>query len=199
MALFRSGLDLHVEQQPPRIFDKFQKVAAHKNLAAAEREKENAGLGQLIEHALDFGGRHLAMIVVIQIAMHAALIAAIRDIHVDGEGHAEVKRLLPYFGHQAHRGASGWVDSGWSETRRIPWFERSATNCSASAWACSGSISNCSQTCSRTISRSGVRPSAACQMAVATGLSVKNVESVEFMTIISPASMRAAIVELRAI
>ena len=41
-------------------------------------------------------------------------------------------------------------------------------------------------------------PSTACQMAVATSLSVKNVESAEFMTIISPASMRAAIDELRA-
>ena len=45
---------------------------------------------------------------------------------------------------------------------------------------------------------SGVRPSAACQMAVATSLSVKKVESAEFMIIISPARMRAAIAELRA-
>src|ERR1035441_4178191 len=35
-------------------------------------------------------------------------------------------------------------------------------------------------------------------MAVATSFSVKNVESAEFMTIISPASARAAIAELRA-
>jgi hypothetical protein len=35
-------------------------------------------------------------------------------------------------------------------------------------------------------------------MAVATSFSVKNVESAEFITIISPASARAAIAELRA-
>jgi hypothetical protein len=35
-------------------------------------------------------------------------------------------------------------------------------------------------------------------MAVATSLSVKKVESAEFMTIISPASARAAMAELRA-
>jgi hypothetical protein len=35
-------------------------------------------------------------------------------------------------------------------------------------------------------------------MAVATSLSVKNVESMEFITIISPARRRAAIAELRA-
>jgi hypothetical protein len=44
----------------------------------------------------------------------------------------------------------------------------------------------------------GVRPSAASQMAVATSFSVKNVESTDDITIISPPSMRAAIAELRA-
>ncbi len=51
---------------------------------------------------------------------------------------------------------------------------------------------------SRTIWLRGVRPSAARQIAVATSFSVKNFESAEFITIISPASMRAAIAELRA-
>jgi hypothetical protein len=49
-----------------------------------------------------------------------------------------------------------------------------------------------------TISDSGVRPSAACQIVEATSLSVKNVESAADITIISPPTMRAAIAELRA-
>src|SRR5450759_496405 len=192
----RVGLDLHVEHETPGVFDNLKEVAAHKNLAAAESEKENACRGQLIEHVLDFCGRHLAVVVVIEITMHAALVAAICNIHVHGDGDAQVKCFLAYFTHQAHRGAS--EPSGWSETRRIPSPESSATNCSASAWACSGSTSNCSQTWSRTISRRGVWPSAAWKMTVATSFRVKNVESAEFMTIISPASARAAMAELRA-
>ena len=64
--------------------------------------------------------------------------------------------------------------------------------------ASSGLTSNCSHTVLRTISRNGVRPSAACQIAVATSFSVKKVESSEFITIISPASIRAAMAVLRA-
>src|SRR5271157_2635683 len=102
----RVGLDLDVEHETPRVFDKVKEVAAHKNLAAAEGEKENACFGQLIEHVLDFGGRHLAVVVVIEITMHAALVAAIRDVQVHGDGHAQVKCFLAYFTHQAHQGAS---------------------------------------------------------------------------------------------
>ena len=102
----RVGLDLDVEHETPRVFDNLKEVAAHEDLAAAEGEKENAGFGQLIEHALDFGGRHLAVVVVIEITMHAALVAAISDIHVHGDGHAQVKCLLAYFTHQAHQVAS---------------------------------------------------------------------------------------------
>src|SRR5450759_4014835 len=77
----RVGLDLDVEPETPRVFDNLYEVAAQEDLAAAESQKENACLGQLIERVLDFGGRHLAVVVVIEITMHAALVAAIRDIH----------------------------------------------------------------------------------------------------------------------
>src|ERR1035441_10932000 len=99
----RVGLDLNGEHEPPGVFDKLKEVAAQEDLAAAESEKENACLGQLIEHVLDLGGRHLAVVVVIEITMHAALVATIRNIHVHGEGHAQVKCLLAYFAHQAHQ------------------------------------------------------------------------------------------------
>ena len=102
----RVGLDLDVEHEAPRVFDNLKEVAAHKNLAAAERDKENAGFGQLIKCVLDFSGRHLAVVVVIEITMHAALVAAIRDIHVNREGYAQIKGFLAHFTHQAHQGVS---------------------------------------------------------------------------------------------
>jgi hypothetical protein len=46
------------------------------------------------------------VIVMIEIAMHAALVAAIGDIQVHGDGHAQVERLLAHFTHQAHQGVS---------------------------------------------------------------------------------------------
>src|SRR5208283_5296759 len=141
--------------EAPGVFEKLKEVAAHEDFAAAEGEIENAGLGQLVEHALDFDGRHLAVVVMIEITMHAALVAAIGDVNVHGDGHAQVKCLLAHFAHQAHQGASWFVsrfvsrfvsdDTGWLETRRIPWLESSGTNSSASACACTGSTSNCPQ------------------------------------------------------
>ena len=100
----RVGLDLDVEQETPGVLDQFKEVAAHKDLAAAEGEKENARLGQLIEHIFDFGGRHLAVVVVVEITMHAALVAAIRDVQVHGEGHAQLKGFLAHLTHQASSG-----------------------------------------------------------------------------------------------
>src|SRR3984893_4463573 len=63
----RVGFDLDVEHETPRVFDNLKEIAAQKHLAAAEGDKENAGLGQLIEHVLNFGGRHLAVVVMIEI------------------------------------------------------------------------------------------------------------------------------------
>ena len=102
----RVGLDLHVEHETARVFDKLKEVAAHKDLAAAESKKKNASLGELVEDVLDFRGRHLAVVVVIEIAMHTALVAAIGDVQVHGERHAQVECLLADFTHQAHRAVS---------------------------------------------------------------------------------------------
>src|ERR1700694_2273158 len=59
----RVGFDLDVEHEAPGVFDNLKEVAAQKHLAAAESDKKNAGPGQLIEDVLDFGGRHLAVVV----------------------------------------------------------------------------------------------------------------------------------------
>src|ERR1039457_6918485 len=92
------GLHFYVEQQLPRPFHDFKKVPAHENFTATESEKKDAGVGELSEHIEDFRRRHLAMIVVMQVAMHAALIAAVGDIEVNAEGQAKVQRLLIHLG-----------------------------------------------------------------------------------------------------
>src|ERR1700720_1772009 len=147
----RIGLDLDIEHETPGILDKLEKGAAHETLAAAEGEEEDSGLGELVEDAFNFAGGHFAVIVVIEITMHATLVTAISDIHVYGEGNAQVKGLLTDLTHQTHYTAS--ATNGWFETIRMPWLESSATNRSASAWAWFGSISNSSQIRCRTISR----------------------------------------------
>src|SRR5437773_4767835 len=44
--------------------------------------KNTPGLGHLVEHIPNLGQRHLAVIVMVQIAMHAALVTAIRDVQL---------------------------------------------------------------------------------------------------------------------
>src|ERR1700684_2262774 len=69
------GLHLHVEQQLPRPLYDFKKVPPHENFTATKGEKKNSGIGELGQDIKDFRRRHLAMIVVIEIAMQAALVA----------------------------------------------------------------------------------------------------------------------------
>jgi hypothetical protein len=42
------------------------------------------------------------MIVVIEIAVHAALIAAVSDVEVNADGHPQVQRFLIHLGQKAH-------------------------------------------------------------------------------------------------
>src|ERR1700758_4398508 len=71
------GLELYVESQRTRVFDDLEAVAAYQWLATADGEKENAGVGQLIEKVADFGGIHFAVAIVLEITMFAALVAAV--------------------------------------------------------------------------------------------------------------------------
>jgi hypothetical protein len=98
----RICFDLHVEHQATRILDDLKKIAAHEDFAATESQEENAGLGQLIKHPFDFERGHLAVVIVIEVAVHAALVTAISDVHVDGERDAEIRRFLTDLAHQAH-------------------------------------------------------------------------------------------------
>src|ERR1700693_913497 len=88
------GLDFHVEQQLPSSFDDFKKIPAHENFPATEGEEEYAGVGELGKHVGDLRRRHLAMVIMIEVAMHAALIATVRDIEVNAERQAQAQRFL---------------------------------------------------------------------------------------------------------
>jgi hypothetical protein len=50
-----------------------------------KHQEEDTGFGQLIENTFDFLGGHLAMVVMVEVAMNAALVAAIGDVDVNGE------------------------------------------------------------------------------------------------------------------
>src|ERR1035437_6651497 len=97
------GLHFYVDQQLPRPLHDFKKVPAHENFTPTEGEEKYAGIGELGEHIGDFCRRHLAMIVMVQVAMHAALIAAVRDIKVNADGHAQLQCFLIHISQKAHR------------------------------------------------------------------------------------------------
>src|SRR5580693_9232260 len=181
------------------MFDDLEEVAPHKNFSAAKRKEEDTSVRELVQHVFDLGRGHLSVVVVIQIAVNATLIATVGDVQMHADWDTEPQRLLVHLRQQAHR-ASGGVGEGMgcSETRRMPCCDRSLTNCSASCPASAGSTSNSGQILRATISDNGVRPSAACHIKVATSLSVKKVESTADMIIISPPMRRAAMAELRA-
>src|SRR5215475_12817004 len=118
----------------------------------------------------DLGGGHLAVVVMVQIAVDAAFVAAIGNIELNSHRNIEAQGLRLQLHHQlAHRTppADGAVTIGCSDTSRIPWLASSRARISASCSASCGATSNSGQILCLTISSSGVAPSAACQMMVA--------------------------------
>ena len=79
-----------------------KEVHAHQDLAAAQGEEEDAGLGQLVDHVEHLRRGHLPVIVVVEVTVYAALVAAVRDVQVDAQGHARIERPLVHFLHQRH-------------------------------------------------------------------------------------------------
>src|SRR5579871_1383747 len=186
-------LELHAKHQAPGIFQDFEKVLANEDFAAAEGQNEHARLGHFVEQVSDLCQRHLAVIIVVQITMHAALVAAIGDIQLDAERDIQPQCLRCHLLHEAaHRESPADSEIGASESCRI--------SCPASCWAretascnaTAGSTSNSRQMQVSTITSRGVVPSAACHSRVAVLLSVNKVESRPDMIIISPSRLRAA-------
>src|SRR5206468_9333699 len=106
-------LDLDAEQQRARMLQQLEEVASQENLAAAEHQKEDSGRGKLIEQIFDLGRGHFAVVVVVEIAVDAPLIAAVSNVQLDAQGDAQFERSCAHFLHQAH-------DIGSSETFRMP-------------------------------------------------------------------------------
>src|ERR1022692_2962099 len=130
---------------------------------------------------LDFGGGHLTVIIVIEVAVNALFVAAVGEIELYAEGNAQPQRPGAHFLHQrAHRCGCSCTGEllaiGSSEISRMPCFANSSASAWASRSASSGFTWNSEQMRRSTISSSGVAPSAACQRMVAVGLSVNSIE-----------------------
>jgi hypothetical protein len=100
----RIDLELHAKHQTAGVFEKVEEVLTQKNLTPAEREDEDAGLGHLVEQVLDLRGGHLAKVVTIEIAGHAAFVAAVGPIELDAERKAQLQSFIGHLLQQsAHR------------------------------------------------------------------------------------------------
>jgi hypothetical protein len=81
------------------MFQDFEEVLAQKNLAAAQSQNKNTGIGHLREQAFDFGSGHLPVVVVVEIAMNALFVAAVGEIELHAEGNAQPPRPIAHFLH----------------------------------------------------------------------------------------------------
>ena len=81
-----------------RAYSRMRKKSLRMNTSPPlKHEEESAGLGQLVEHVHDLGRAHLAVIVVVQVAVDAALVAAVRHIELDAQRHARLERPFVHF------------------------------------------------------------------------------------------------------
>src|SRR5580700_5929274 len=88
----RVGFQADIEMKRASEFQQLKKVCTQKDFAAAEGEKQCAGLRQLLQHILDFLRLHLAVIFMIQIAVDAPFVATVRKINVDAPGEMTLHR-----------------------------------------------------------------------------------------------------------
>src|SRR5262244_3552943 len=121
----------YLHQRPRRCHPRLAQPA-HENFAAAEHKKEDARLGQLVEDVLDFLRGHLAFVVVVEITMNAALVAAIGDVDMHAERDAKRVRFFVHLSEQTHCAPVLESEIGWSEASRIRCCESALTNSSAS-------------------------------------------------------------------
>src|SRR5271156_705908 len=188
------GLELHIEGQLARAPQDRKNIAAQHRLAAADSQKEDPRRRHLGHQVFDLVVAHFAQVIVVEVAMHAALVAAPGNVEVNAERDAEIDRLgVEVLENSAHARS---CPMGWSASRRIPSCASSLTSSTASRYAVSASISNSDTRARATISRSGVAPSAALQMSVALGFRLKTLESLTDMMTISSTITRAAMSRL---
>src|SRR5581483_11409879 len=100
----------------------FEEVHPHQDFATAQGKEERSGFGELVQHIPDFPGGHLSMIVVVEVAVHASLVAAIGDIQMNSQGDTKLQGALVHLLQQGHAASS----MGESESTRMPCFESSS-------------------------------------------------------------------------
>src|SRR5271165_5350154 len=139
-------LQFHAEHQLAGVLEKLEEILAQEDLAPAEGEDEDASLRHLVEQMLDFRRSHLAVIVVVEIAVNAALVTPVSQVNLHGQRDTQGHRLLGHLLHKvAHRAtpeAAFRGGIGSSETCRISWLASSRARASASCKATAGSTSN---------------------------------------------------------
>src|ERR1700674_342281 len=117
------GFQLDVEQQAARVFHDFEEIAAHEDFSAAKSKEEDSSIRELGQNVFDLGRRHLAMVVVIHIAVNATLVATIGDVKMHTDRNAEPQRLLIHLREKAHAasgGEAGEFVMGCADTMRMP-------------------------------------------------------------------------------
>ena len=82
------------------MFNNFEEVFAQEDLPATEGQDEHSRIRHLVQQRLDLRSSHLPMIVVIEVTMHAALIATIGEIKLYIERDVKPLRLSGHFLHQ---------------------------------------------------------------------------------------------------
>src|SRR6267378_2139949 len=90
------------------------KIRPKENFSAAEGEKQCSGAGEVFHHGNAFGRRQLPMVVVIQITMHAAFVAAVSQIEMHAERPAlfyRARNQTVHHGRGTRCGSDGHRDS----------------------------------------------------------------------------------------
>jgi hypothetical protein len=80
------GFELDAEGQPAGVLEKFKKILAQHDFAAAERKNENASGSKFVEEAFDLGRGHLAVVIVVEVTVDAAFIAAVSEVELNAQG-----------------------------------------------------------------------------------------------------------------
>ena len=77
-----------------------EQIGSEKDFAAADRQEKDARFGELIQQIGDLDVCQLAVVVVIEVAVDAALVAAVRQIDLGAERDAKAQRLGTHRFHQ---------------------------------------------------------------------------------------------------
>ena len=143
------GLQLDAEGQGTGALEDLEEIFAQENLAAAQGQNKYTGLGHFLKQMLNLGGSHFAVIVVIEIAVNALLVAAISKIKLDAERNTQAQRPFAHLLQQRAHRVTGADELTWAigscESSKMPCFARSAASASASRIASSGCTSNSEQ------------------------------------------------------